>query len=404
MKLHLHPLLCALRRNPAGAVLVALQIAITLAVLVNATAMVARSLAKMHRPTGLDVRDTFVVTIGRISKEFNVPQASSEDLAYLRGLPGVVSATVTQGIPMTDDGFSMPLKRTASGPGPTTETAVLPLDQAGLRALGVTLISGRDFRASEVTAETSGNPFQGLSEVIITRSLAHTLFPRGHALGQTVYLWNKDPLTVIGVAHDFMGPQLTGSPYHTVLVPKIVTQFGGYDLLVRTRPGQRDAVLRAAKAHLGASHQNAVIIATTTLASAQRRMVSGLRNLVVFLAVITSIMLIFCCFGVFGLCTFNVGSRTKQIGIRRAIGARKRDIITQFLLENAIVLSAGMALGSLLALAIGQWLSDHEGVARLNLWYLLAGITVLGLVAQFAAWQPSRRAARIAPSVATRTV
>ena len=404
MKLHLHPLLSALRRNPAGAVLVALQIAITLAVLVNATAMVDRSLAKMHRPTGLEVRDSFVIVIGRISKTFNVVQASSEDLAYLRGLPGVVAATVTQGIPMTDDGFSLPLKRTASGPGKTAETVVMPVDQAGLRAMGVRLLSGRDFRASEVTAESAGDPFQGLSEVIITRSLAHALFPQGHALGQTVYLWNKDPLTIIGITHDFMGPQLTRSPYHTVLVPKIVTQFGGYDLLVRARPGQRDAVLRAAKAHIGALHQNAVIIATTTLTAARHRMVSGLRNLVVFLTVITSIMLIFCCFGVFGLCTFNVGSRTKQIGIRRAIGARKRDIVMQFLLENALVLTAGMALGSLLALAIGQWLSDHEGVARLNPGYLLAGMVILGLVAQFAAWQPARRAARVPPSVATRTV
>ncbi len=73
-------------------------------------------------------------------------------------------------------------------------------------------------------------------------------------------------------------------------------------------------------------------------------------------------------------------------------------------MENALILGAGMLLGSLLALAIGQWLTDHEGVARLNPWYLLIGILVLGLVAQFAAWQPARRAARVPPSVATRTV
>ncbi len=404
MKLHLHPLFSTLRRNPAGAILVALQIAVTLAVLVNAAALVTRSVAKMRRPTDLNTRDTFVISVGRVTKDFNVTRGSSEDLAYLRTLPEVAAATVTQGIPMTFDGFTLPLTLNTKGAGPSLPAAILPVDESGLRALGVRLVAGRNFRADEIATESSGNPFEGISDVIVTQTVARTLFPHGNALQKTVYLWNKAPLTIIGITHDFMGPQVALSPYASILIPEIVTQFGGYDLLVRTKPGARDAVLRAAKAHIGASHQNAVIIGTTTLAAARREMNLGQRNLVVFLTVISTIMLIFCCFGVFGLCTFNVGSRTKQIGIRRAVGARRRDIVTHFLAENALILAAGLLLGSVLALAIGQWLSDHEGVARLDPWYLLIGILVLGLVAQFAAWQPARRAARVPPSVATRTV
>ena len=75
-----------------------------------------------------------------------------------------------------------------------------------------------------------------------------------------------------------------------------------------------------------------------------------------------------------------------------------------FLEENAVAVSAGAILGCLLALGIGQWLTDHDGVARLDPWYLLIGVAVLALASQLAAWQPARRAARIAPSVATRTV
>ena len=404
MTLHLHPLLSTLRRNPAGAILVALQIAVTLAVLVNAAALVTRSVAKMRRPTDLNTRDTFVISVGRVTKDFNVTRGSSEDLAYLRSLPEVAAATVTQGIPMTFDGFTLPLTLNTKGAGPSLPAAILPVDESGLRALGVRLVAGRNFRADEIATESSGNPFEGISDVIVTQTVARTLFPHGNALQKTVYLWNKAPLTIIGITHDFMGPQVALSPYASILIPEIVTQFGGYDLLVRTKPGARDAVLRAAKAHIGASHQNAVIIGTTTLAAARREMNLGQRNLVVFLTVISTIMLIFCCFGVFGLCTFNVGSRTKQIGIRRAVGARRRDIITHFLAENALILAAGLLLGSVLALAIGQWLSDHEGVARLNPEYLLAGILVLGLVAQLAAWQPARKAALVSPSVATRTV
>ncbi|EQD57018.1 hypothetical protein B2A_05014, partial [mine drainage metagenome] len=78
MALTSHPLLSALRRNPTGAVLIALQIGITLAILVNAAAIVTHALQKMDRPTGLDTRDTFAIASGGLSKHFNVYSASSE--------------------------------------------------------------------------------------------------------------------------------------------------------------------------------------------------------------------------------------------------------------------------------------------------------------------------------------
>jgi putative ABC transport system permease protein len=115
-------------------------------------------------------------------------------------------------------------------------------------------------------------------------------------------------------------------------------------------------------------------------------------------------MLAVCCLGVFGLTAFNVSSRTKQIGVRRAIGARRRDIVVHFMMESALVLAAGVALGSVLALAVGQWLSDHYAEPRLDLAYVLAGMVTLWIVGELAAWQPARRAAGVPPSVATRTV
>ncbi len=398
------PMLSALRRNPIGAVLVALQIAITLAVLVNATAMVSRAVHKIEQPTGIDTRDTFELVIAALSKKFDVASAVEADLSYLRAQPDVAAATVTFGVPMTDDGSGMSVGRTPDGRGASVLSGVMPVDEDGLRTLGVRLIAGRNFRADEITTQSPAHPRQGTAEVIVTRSLAHALFPHGHALGGTVYVGGHTPLTIIGIARDFMGPTLGASPYDTVLMPQILTEYANYDLLVRARPGERAAVLRATKRHIGAAHQDAIILYAPTLSSARRQMNLGLRNTAVFLTVLTAIMLIFCSFGIFGLVTFNVASRTRQIGIRRAVGARRRDIVAQFMTENALVLLGGMALGSVLALALGQWLSDHDGIPRLDPWYLLAGVLLLGLVAQLAAWQPALRAARVAPSVATRTV
>ena len=89
---------------------------------------------------------------------------------------------------------------------------------------------------------------------------------------------------------------------------------------------------------------------------------------------------------------------------RRAVGACRRDIVTHFMVENAIVLTAGALLGSLLALAIADWLTVRYSLPRLDLAYLLMGVVLLWIVGELAAWQPALRAASIPPSVATRTV
>jgi putative ABC transport system permease protein len=110
------------------------------------------------------------------------------------------------------------------------------------------------------------------------------------------------------------------------------------------------------------------------------------------------------CFGIFALATFNVSTRTKQIGTRRAVGARRGDIIQYFLIENGLTTSAGILIGCALALGAGYWLSLEYALPRLNLYFLVGGVLALWGIGQLAAWQPARRAAAVPPSVATRTV
>ncbi len=402
MDLNFRPLLSALTRNPTGALLVTLQVAITLAVLVNASWIVHQRIHAIEQPTGIDTRDTFVIAVGGSSKQFNIASAESEDLAYVRSLPAVVGATVLSGIPLTGDGQETTVWRHPDERGRSVETAALSTDTEGLKTLGVSLIAGRDFRSDEIQPYIAGKQTPPPAEIIITESLARALFPHGSALGKTVY--NGEPKTIIGIVHDFMGPQLGAPVYNTVLKPEMPGQFGKYTLLVRTRPGRRDALMHAVKAHIAAAHRLGVVVFTHTLAHSERRRDSANRNVAILLATITALMLAVCCLGVFGLTTFNVGSRTRQIGTYRALGARRRDVASHFLLESAFIMGLGALFGSVLALMISNWLTSHYALPRLDLAYLMTGIIALSAVGELAAWQPARRAARIPPSIATRTI
>jgi putative ABC transport system permease protein len=99
-----------------------------------------------------------------------------------------------------------------------------------------------------------------------------------------------------------------------------------------------------------------------------------------------------------------LGVRTKQIGTRRAVGARKIDIIRYFMVENLLLTTAGVAIGALLAFGFGQWLSTMYSLPPLHPMYVVWGVVLLWVLGQFAVFVPALRAAAIPPAIATRTV
>ena len=120
--------------------------------------------------------------------------------------------------------------------------------------------------------------------------------------------------------------------------------------------------------------------------------------------VVIALLLGIAALGIFGLAAFNVSTRTKQIGTRRAVGARRMDILRYFLVENWLITSAASCSGCVLALVLGYWLSTTFELPRLKLYYLVAGVVVLWAVGLAAALVPARRASLVSPAIATRTV
>src|SRR5262245_38559029 len=108
--------------------------------------------------------------------------------------------------------------------------------------------------------------------------------------------------------------------------------------------------------------------------------------------------------GIAGLAAFNVTTRTKQLGTRRAIGARKFHILRYFVVENWLITTVGALLGCALALIVGLKLGEMYMMPRLPLFYLVAGVLGLWTLGLLAVLVPARRAASISPATATRMV
>lgn len=106
--------------------------------------------------------------------------------------------------------------------------------------------------------------------------------------------------------------------------------------------------------------------------------------------------------GIFALTSFWVEQRKRQIGIRRALGARRRDILRYFQIENLVIVTAGATLGLVMAVALNIALIARYEMARLPVPYALVGLFVVVVLSQVSTWLPARRASRVDPAIAIR--
>jgi len=280
------------------------------------------------------------------------------------------------------------------------------MDEQGLQTLGSHIIAGRGFRKEEILPPmTPSNSARPYPQIVMTQRLARTFFPDGNAVGKHVYDYMGRPVTIVGIASDMVGPWPTaeGNFIHGAYwVPEQPLMFG-FHYLVRTQPGRRDEIMRVASQHLSESNMDRAISSVRSVEYFKQATYLTGQVTVDTLIIVTALLLGVAALGIFGLATFNVTTRTKQIGTRRALGARKSDVVRYFMVENALITTAGIVLGCVLALGVGYWLSLQYELPRLDLYYLVGGILALWGIGQLAAWQPARRAAGVPPSVATRT-
>ena len=409
----IRPILSTLMRHKTAAALIVVEIALTCAIICNALFMISDRLSQVREVSGIAEEELVRVQISGIGSDADQVARTRTDLASLRAIPGVKDATVLNQVPFVNSSWNSGVRLQQEQQQSTLNATTYMAEDQFIETLGLTLVAGRDFNADEYreasdllerTTEDGNIP-----ATIITRSLADKLFPGEDAIGKAFYSWGDAPIRVVGVVEHLVRPGGMGGPaereYAMVFPLRPHYNLGG-NYVIRTDPDRRTEVLAAAKAVLQANGADRIIQEenSKTFEQLRREYYQAPRAMAWLLGIVCVALLLVTALGIIGLASFWVQQRTKQIGVRRALGATRGQILRYFQTENFLLATVGIVLGMLLAYAINQLLMGKYELPRLPLHYLPIGAVALWLLGQAAVFGPARRAAAVPPAVATRSV
>ena len=401
------PIWRAMLKNKAGFVLIALQIAVTMTIMVNAFAIIQERANSVSRESGIDEANTFAL-VSVSFEEYDSEKMKvliDEDLALIRGLPGVRNAVATNSYPLRQGGWSMALQLE---PGNLTAdavgSAIYFVDEHGVDTFASKIIDGKNFTPEQITWKPlDDNTWPAYS--IITEALGKELFPeeQGSYVGKSFYINDNDPMNIVGVIERLQAPWEGWSGVErSMLVPqRRSSEFQRY--LIRAEPGYRDELMPQIEELLANSNKDRLIRDVTTMDEVRKLAYVGDTAMIKILAFVVAMLTVITGLGIVGLASFNVSRRTRQIGIRRALGATKPAIVRYFMIENFIVSSVGLVIGGILSVALNIAMVEAFSLEPLA-WYVIPiAMIALWIVGQAAVAGPARKASGISPAIATRS-
>ena len=405
------PILSALRRHKIAALLIVLEIALAFAIVSNAVYMVIGRLQRVDLPSGIDERNLVLLRLATAGKQNGSVASAQTDLTALRAIPGVVSASAINTLPLSDSQWGLayslrPMRAFSDG-------VPAPVFFGGpelLQTLGIRVIQGDALRPSaysDLSPKDVFKTFVNARQALITKAFAHRLWPHASAVGKVMYM-GATPVLVVGVVSNIIKPYISASADDPANYYGVISPFRtGPDLnawyALRCQPADCARVLKAAATKLQAMHPTETLISRESFRHMRERYFRNDRAMAWLLVSTIIALLGVTAIGIVGLASFWVQQRTRQIGVRRALGARRIDILRYFQTENFLLATAGIALGCAAAISINVWLMTHYAVPRLPIVYLPIGAALLWLLGQLAVLGPALRASRVPPTTAMRT-
>lgn len=399
-------------RRRLRAALVVGEIALALVLLAGAGLLV-RSLARLQRvPAGLDVERLVAVPIEPPSPRYDSPERAlqlyRDVAAAVARVPGVASVALTNSVPLSGSSMNSAIEvEGAAYRGEASEEVIFrEVDSAYFHTAGIPIVRGRDFTPDEIAHPGD--------VALVNQALAARYWPGGDPIGKRITVYKSaqgrpdfgQPVraTIVGVAGNVRHFSLDTDFTPEVYLPYTVTVWPRMVLLARTA-GNPDrllpAVARAVRdvdpdlplegAHLG--FRVYALSASLQESLAYRRFVTGLLAAFAVPAVLLAAL------GIYGVVAYLVAQRSRELGIRMALGAEPRDVLGLVLGEGLRLALLGIAIGAAGAAVATRWLRSqlYETSATDPLTFVAAGALLLG-IALLATLLPARRATTIDPA------
>ncbi len=403
------PILSTLRRHKITAFLVIIEIALTCAIVCNAVFIINQRLERMQMQSGVDEHHLLHIVMANIGSAKDQKARGEEDLAALRQISGVTEVAAVNQVPFGNSSWNSGIKLDPKQRLSTLNASTY-YGENMVRALGLQLIAGRDLQPDEymdfddvVRAAAAKDPKAIPHVVVITQKLGERLWPGQQALGKQIYL-SDYPMTVVGVVKELIRPSIwdDSAASYSMIFPIRIAQ-GQY--VIRTAsPQDRERVLAAAVAKLKEINPHRVVLKKHIVDDMRHDFFRNDRSMASLLVGVCVALLVVTALGIVGLGSFWVAQRRRQIGVRRALGATRRNILHYFQTENFLLATIGIVLGMAMAYGINLLLMVHYELPRLPAIYFPVGALLLWAIGQLAVLGPAMRAAAVPPVVATRSV
>ena len=381
-----------------GALVVA-EIAMAMVLLVGGGLLIRSFIKLATEDLGYDADR--VLTFQAMPAQASGPaaRAFAEQLVKrIEQLPGVSAAGYANNLPLVQQSFgrdisSQPYDRRPPRPPFPGLHAISP---GMIRALGLRIVEGRTFSSGEA----------GRHEALVTRSFAHSGFFDGPAIGSRIYSGKTSVWEVVGILDDFRQFSLDrrgGSELYILDFIPAPPGLGGTYFAVRadTDPVALVSSLRSIVRDLDPA---ATLDHVATMDQIVSNAMSRPRLYAVLLGIFAAVAMVLAAIGIYGVLSYVVALRSREIGIRMALGAQRNHVLAVVLRQTTMLTLSGVALGVAGAVALSRYLEGLlYGLTPLDPTTFLAVVMVFGVVATVASYVPARRATRVDPLTALRS-